>query len=158
MVELAFIDKPAQYMLPPAKFEAGTQPVAQTVAAGEAVSWMKKVGAENIRTHEKTLVSRLLEIEDIPGVRILGPDGNSNAERIATVAFDVEGVHPHDVGQYLDAQGVAIRVGHHCAQPIHRHFGVYASNRVSCGAYTNIEDIDIFIKALKNVRKFFAAG
>ena len=78
----------------------------------------------NLEAHERTITDELLKMGDIDGIRILGP--RSNKERIGTVAFEVEGVHPHDVGQFIDAQGIAIRVGHHCAQPVHRHFGVYA--------------------------------
>ena len=115
MVELAWMDQPAQYMVPPARFEAGTQPVAQVVAAGVAAEWMMNVGLENIEAHERTIAAELLKMGDIDGVRILGPRENVN--RIGTVAFDVAGVHPHDVGQFIDAQGIAIRVGHHCAQP-----------------------------------------
>ena len=111
-------------MEPPARFEAGTQPVAQVVAAGVAAEWLMNIGMENLEAHERTITDELLKMGDIDGIRILGP--RSNKERIGTVAFEVEGVHPHDVGQFIDAQGIAIRVGHHCAQPVHRHFGVYA--------------------------------
>ena len=75
--------------------------------------------------------------------------------RIGTVAFEVDGVHPHDVGQYIDAQGIAIRVGHHCAQPIHRHFGVFASNRASSGIYNTPEDAQALVEAVEGVRRFF---
>ena len=147
MVELAWMDQPAQYMVPPARFEAGTQPVAQVVAAGVAAEWMMNVGLENIEAHERTIAAELLKMGDIDGVRILGPRENVN--RIGTVAFDVAGVHPHDVGQFIDAQGIAIRVGHHCAQPVHRHFGLYASNRASSGVYNSVDD------AVAKVRPFF---
>ena len=129
VVELAYMDHEAQYMAPPARFEAGTQPVAQVVAAGVAAEWMMNIGLENIEAHEKTIAAELLKLGDVDGIRILGP--RENVDRIGTVAFDVAGVHPHDVGQFIDAQGIAIRVGHHCAQPVHRHFGLYASNRAS---------------------------
>lgn len=153
MVELAWMDQPAQYMVPPARFEAGTQPVAQVVAAGVAAEWMMNVGLENIEAHERTIAAELLKMGDIDGVRILGPRENVN--RIGTVAFDVAGVHPHDVGQFIDAQGIAIRVGHHCAQPVHRYFGVYASNRASSGIYNSVEDAQALIEALGKVRPFF---
>ena len=122
MVELAWMDQEAQYMEPPARFEAGTQPVAQVVAAGVAAEWLMNIGMENLEAHERTITDELLKMGDIDGIRILGP--RSNKERIGTVAFEVEGVHPHDVGQFIDAQGIAIRVGPHCAPPVHRHFGV----------------------------------
>ena len=98
---------------------------------------MMNIGLENIEAHEKTIAAELLKLGDIEGIRILGP--RENVDRIGTVAFDVVGVHPHDVGQFIDAQGIAIRVGHHCAQPVHRHFGLYASNRASSGVYNSVE-------------------
>lgn len=153
MVELAWMDQPAQYMVPPARFEAGTQPVAQVVAAGVAAEWMMNVGLENIEAHEKTIAAELLKMGDIDGVRILGPRENVN--RIGTVAFDVAGVHPHDVGQFIDAQGIAIRVGHHCAQPVHRHFGLYASNRASSGVYNSVDDARALVEAVAKVRPLF---
>lgn len=153
MVELAWMDKPAQYMMPPARFEAGTQPVAQVVAAGVAAEWMMNIGMDCFEQHEQNITRELIKIADIDGVRLLGPV--SSEQRIGTVSFEIEGVHPHDVGQYIDAQGIAIRVGHHCAQPIHRHFGVYASNRASSGIYNTVEDAQIFVEAVGNVRSFF---
>ena len=153
MVELAWMDKEAQYMEPPARFEAGTQPVAQVVAAGVAADWLMNIGMENLEAHERTITDELLKMGDVEGIRILGPRSNKN--RIGTVAFEVEGVHPHDVGQFIDAQGIAIRVGHHCAQPVHRHFGVYASNRASSGIYNSVEDAQALIEALGKVRSFF---
>ena len=95
-----------------------------------------------------------MKVGQIEGVRILGP--SENVERIGTVDFDVQGVHPHDVGQYLDAQCIAIRVGHHCAQPIHRHFGLFASNRASSGVYTPVDEARQFVEALGHVRQFFS--
>lgn len=153
MVELAWMDQEARYMEPPARFEAGTQPVAQVVAAGVATDWLMSIGMENLEAHERTITDELLALGDIEGVRILGP--RSNERRIGTIAFEVEGVHPHDVGQFIDAQGIAIRVGHHCAQPVHRHFGVYASNRASSGIYNAVEDAQALIETVKQVRPFF---
>ncbi|MEJ5922183.1 cysteine desulfurase [Bifidobacterium thermophilum] len=153
MVELAWMDKPAEYMAPPARFEAGTQPVAQVVAAGVAADWMRAIGMENIEAHERTIAAELLKLGDIDGVRILGP--RENVDRIGTVAFDVQGVHPHDVGQFIDSLGIAIRVGHHCAQPVHRHFGLYASNRASTGVYNSVDDAQALVEAVSKVRPFF---
>ena len=153
MVELAWMDQEARYMEPPARFEAGTQPVAQVVAAGVAADWLMAIGMENLEAHERTITDELLALGDIEGVRILGP--RSNERRIGTIAFEVEGVHPHDVGQFIDAQGIAIRVGHHCAQPVHRHFGAYASNRASSGIYNAVEDAQALIETVKQVRPFF---
>ena len=155
MVELAWLNKPAQYMQAPYRFEAGTQPVAQMVAAGVAADWLRALGMNRVAEHEQELAAELLKLQDVPGVRVLGPLDLNN--RIATVSFEVEGVHPHDVGQFLDAQGIAIRVGHHCAQPIHRHFGVYASNRASVGVYNTIEEVRALVEAVSHVRAYFGA-
>lgn len=155
MVELAWLNKPAQYMEAPYRFEAGTQPVAQMVAAGVAADWLRELGMNRVAQHESQIAAELLKLQDVPGVRVLGPLDLS--KRIATVSFEVEGVHPHDVGQFLDAQGIAIRVGHHCAQPIHRHFGVYASNRASVGVYNTIEEARELIEAVCHVRAYFGA-
>ena len=116
------------------------------------LAWMDQE-AQYMEPPERTITDELLKMGDIDGIRILGP--RSNKERIGTVAFEVEGVHPHDVGQFIDAQGIAIRVGHHCAQPVHRHFGVYASNRASSGIYNSVEDAQALIEALGKVRPFF---
>ena len=155
MVELAWLNKPAQYMDAPYRFEAGTQPVAQMVAAGVAADWLREIGMSRVAEHEQEIAAELLKLQDVPGVRILGPTDLEN--RIGTVAFEIEGVHPHDVGQFLDAQGIAIRVGHHCAQPIHRHFGVYASNRASVGVYNTIEEARELIETVSHVRAYFGA-
>ena len=155
MVELAWLNKPAQYMDAPYRFEAGTQPVAQMVAAGVAADWLRALDMSRVAEHEQKIAAELLKLQDVPGVRILGPTDLEN--RIGTVAFEVEGVHPHDVGQFLDAQGIAIRVGHHCAQPIHRHFGVYASNRASVGVYNTIDEARALVEAVSHVRAYFGA-
>ena len=155
MVELAWLNKPAQYMDVPYRFEAGTQPVAQMVAAGVAADWLRELGMSRVAEHEQEIAAELLKLQDVPGVRVLGPTDLS--QRIGTVAFEVEGVHPHDVGQFLDAQGIAIRVGHHCAQPIHRHFGVYASNRASVGVYNTVDEARALVEAVSHVRAYFGA-
>ncbi|QUL80416.1 SufS family cysteine desulfurase [Brevibacterium sp. SMBL_HHYL_HB1] len=143
------------FMPAPQRFEAGTQPVAEVAAFATAVGYLAEVGLEEIFDHERQLARILLDgIAEIPGIRVLG-----DAEtRIGTVAFDVDGVHAHDVGQYLDSQGVAVRVGHHCAQPLHRRFGVTASTRASTYLYNNAEDCRRFLSALAEVRPFFGVA
>ena len=153
MVELAYLDRSASYMDPPARFEAGTQPVAQMIGAGVAADWLMDLGMDNVAEHERTITAGLLRLGDLEGVRILGP--TTPEGRISTVAFDVQGVHPHDVGQYVDSRGIAIRVGHHCAQPVHRHFGLMASNRASTGVYNTVADTDALLDAVSGVRSFF---
>ena len=139
----------------PQRFEAGTQPVAEVAAFATAIGYLAEVGLDNVFEHEKELARVLLDgIGQIPGIRILG----DAADRIGTVAFDVDGVHAHDVGQYLDSQGIAVRVGHHCAQPLHRRFGVTASTRASTYLYNNVEDCTRFLTALAEVRPFFGVA
>lgn len=128
MIEVVTMTE-ATYMPPPQRFEAGTQAVAQIVGLGVAAQYLDELGMENVAAHEHDLAVELLTIADIPGVRIIGPAVPE--DRLAVVSFVVEGVHAHDVGQVLDAAGIAVRVGHHCAQPLHRRFGIAATARAS---------------------------
>ena len=156
MVEIVTMEQ-TTFMPPPQRFEAGTQMVAQTVGMHAAVDYLAAIGMDKLASHEDHLTALLLEgIAEVPGVRVLGP--TDARDRLAVVAFDVDGVHPHDVGQVLDDQGVAVRVGHHCAQPAHRSFGVHASTRASAGAYTSEADVEAFITGLQQVVEFFGGG
>lgn len=156
MVEVVTMET-ATYSAPPTRFEAGTQMVSQIVGLTAAAEYLTEIGMDQVAAHGADLTAHLLEgMAKIPGVRILGPA--EAADRIGVVAFEVEGVHPHDVGQVLDNAGMAIRVGHHCAQPIHQALGVYASARVSLHVYNTIADIDAFLTALAGVRPFFGLG
>lgn len=156
MVELVTMEK-TTFAQPPSRFEAGTQPVAQIVGLGAAVDYLTNLGMDKVAAHEAELTAYALDkIASIPGVRVLGPI--DPADRVGVIAFDVESVHPHDVGQVLDSRGIAIRVGHHCAQPVHHHFGVFASSRASFGPYNSTDDVDAFIGALAEVRPFFGLG
>lgn len=153
MVEIVRMDR-TTYARPPARFEAGTQPVAQAVGMGAAAEYLMNIGMDAVERHEAALTQRLLAgIAEIPGVRVLGPENAS--ERLGAVSFDVAGVHPHDVGQVLDSHGIAIRVGHHCAQPVHQHFGVHASSRATFGPYNTHADVDRFLEVLAGVREYF---
>ncbi|MFB0835249.1 aminotransferase class V-fold PLP-dependent enzyme [Arthrobacter halodurans] len=146
----------AEYLPAPARFEAGTQRVSQAVALATAADYLAEVGMDRIASWERNLGRRMADgLASIPGIRVLGPD---RAERIGTAAIDVEGVHPHDVGQFLDSRGVAVRVGHHCAQPLHRALGVTASTRASTYLYTTEGDVDAFLDAVAGVRGFFGVG
>ena len=141
----------------PQRFEAGTQPVAQIVGLAAAVEYLTEIGMGTVAAHERAIGEALLEgIAAVPGIRVLGP--HDPAARIGAVAFDVEGVHAHDVGQFLDAQGVTARVGHHCAQPLHRRYGLTATTRASAAVYTDFDDVDQFLEALRGVRPFFGEG
>ncbi|NLS08808.1 SufS family cysteine desulfurase [Nesterenkonia sp. MY13] len=153
MVEIVTMEE-TTFMPPPQRFEAGTQMVAQTAGMHAAIDYLNNLGMDRLAAHEDQLAERMLEgIATVPGIRVLGPTTPEN--RLAVVAFDVPGVHPHDVGQVLDDQGIAVRVGHHCAQPAHRSFGVHASTRASAGVYNTNDDVDAFIEGLKQVVKFF---
>jgi cysteine desulfurase/selenocysteine lyase len=140
----------------PMRFEAGTQPVAQAVGMGAAAEYLMSVGMANIAQHEAT-IARIMRTgaSALPGVRLLGPvDGNL----LGIAAVVVEGVHAHDVGQVLDDAGIAVRVGHHCTQPLHRHFGVTGSTRASAHLYTTEEDAHAFVDVLATIRTFFGVA
>jgi len=146
----------AEYLPPPQRFEAGTQPVSQAIALAAAVRYLDAVGMDAVHAHEQELERRLRDgLRSIPGIRLLG---DADAERVALSAFDVEGVHAHDAGQFLDARGIAVRVGHHCAQPLHRRFGVTATVRASAALYTTADEVDVFLDAVSGVRGFFGVG
>ncbi|WGW13722.1 SufS family cysteine desulfurase [Saxibacter everestensis] len=144
----------ADYLPAPQRFEAGTQPIAEAVGLAAAVNYLSETGMERIAGWEAHLAERLAAgIAAIPGVRLLGPPPGE--ERIAVASFDVDGVHAHDVGQFLDDRGVAVRVGHHCAQPLHRRLGLTATTRASGYLYTTDAEIDVFLAGLAEVRSFF---
>ncbi|PHP52160.1 aminotransferase class V-fold PLP-dependent enzyme [Actinomyces ruminis] len=142
------------YMPAPARFEAGSQPLAQAAGWHAAVDYLAEVDLGRLYAREQTLLDRALRgMADVPGLRLLGPA--ESRDRLGVVAFTLDGVHPHDVGQVLDAAGVAVRTGHHCAQPIHAHFGVPSSSRISFGPITTPEEIDRFLEAVASVRGYF---
>lgn len=144
----------------PTRFEAGTQPVAQAVGMGAAAEYLMEIGMETVAAHERRIGHILREgAAALRGVRLLGPVGDAKAQDVlGLAAVVVDGVHAHDVGQVLDDAGVAVRVGHHCAQPLHRHFGVASSARASSHIYTTEEDAHIFVDVLGTVREFFGVG
>ncbi len=143
-----------EYMPPPLRFEAGTQPVSQVVGLGEAVVFNAEVGMDRAAAREHVLVERLVEgVLETPGLRLLGPQNAS--DRVALTAVAVEGLHAHDVGQFLDEQGVLVRVGHHCAQPLHRALGMASSTRASVHMTTTEEEVDRFLDAMRGAQKYF---
>jgi cysteine desulfurase / selenocysteine lyase len=147
----------AEFLPAPQKFEAGTQPVSQAVGLAAAVRYLDCLGMARVHERERVLERRMREgLRSIPGVRLLGDA--EGADRVALCAFDVDGVHAHDVGQFLDARGVAVRVGHHCAQPLHRRFGITASVRASASVFTTEGEIDVLLDAVSGVRSFFGAA
>lgn len=144
----------AEYLPPPQRFEAGTQRVSQAVALAEAVRYLENVGMPRIAAHEAELGARLVAgLGAIDGVRVLG--GGIDLPRVGLASFDVAGIHAHDVGQFLDDAGIAVRVGHHCAQPLHRRLGVTASTRASTYLYTTRDEVDAVIDGVARTIDFF---
>jgi cysteine desulfurase/selenocysteine lyase len=138
----------------PAKFEAGTPPVAEAVGLGAAVEYLAGLGMERVRAHERELTAYMLErLAGCNGVRVVGPP---EAERRGgLVSFTVEGMHPHDIAELAGRRGVCIRAGHHCAQPLMRCLGVSATARASVGVYNEPADVDALIDALEAGRRVF---
>jgi cysteine desulfurase/selenocysteine lyase len=137
----------------PHKFEAGTSPIAEAVGFGAAVDYLNAVGLEAIAQHEHELLVYALErLQDVPGIVLYGPQPD---RRAGIVSFNMDGIHPHDVAQVLDWEGVAIRAGHHCCQPLMQKLGVAATNRASFYLYTLPEEIDRLADGLLRVRKVF---
>src|SRR2546421_300788 len=138
----------------PHKFEAGTAPMAEAVGLRAAIDYLEAVGLEAIEAHEHELAAYALgRLSDIPGITLYGPPAD---RRAGIVSFNIDGVHPHDVAQILDMQGVAIRARHHCCQPLMQKLGVAATNRASCYLYTVPEEIDQLVDGLHTVNKVFA--
>ena len=155
MISEVFLDH-TEFADPPARFEAGTQMVAQVIGLAAAVDYLSHVGIDRIAELERRLGRRLLEgALTIPGVRVIGPQ--TPEHRAGLLSVDVEGVHSHDVGQFLDDRGIAVRVGHHCAQPLHRRYGITSSTRASVYLYNTAAEVDEFLQSLAEVRGFFGA-
>ncbi len=139
----------------PYKFEAGTPPIGEAVGMGAAIDYLSGIGIEAIEEHEHALAAYALErLADVPGVILYGPPAD---KRAGIVSFNVEGVHPHDVAQILDREGVAIRAGHHCCQPLMARLGVAATNRASFYLYTIPDEIDRLVEGLHKVKKTLGA-
>jgi cysteine desulfurase/selenocysteine lyase len=146
----------AEYLPAPARFEAGTQPIAQAVGLAAAVDYLDGIGMDEVHERDARLGQLLASgLSDVPGIRLLGPAPGS--PRIGLAGFVVDGVHPHDVAQYLDGFGIAVRAGHHCAQPLHRRLGIPASTRASTSVYTTDDEILALLDALGGIRAFFRA-
>ena len=138
----------------PAKFEAGTGPIAEAVGFGAAIDYVGEVGLDALERHERELLDYALpRLAEVPGVKLFGP---SAEHRAGIISFEVEGVHPHDVAQILDWEGVAVRAGHHCNQPLMSKLGVPATTRASFYLYTLPEEIDRLVEGLQKVRQTFA--
>lgn len=153
MIVEVFTDH-STYAKPPARFEAGTPAIAEAVGLAAAAEYLMGLGMDNIWQHDQALLRYTLErLEaDFPEVRIFGPKGN---DRGGVIAFSLGSLHAHDLATALDQYGVAVRAGHHCAQPLHRKLGVASTARVSFWLYNTTEDVDRFLEALAKVREFF---
>jgi cysteine desulfurase / selenocysteine lyase len=139
----------------PAKFEAGTSNIAEAIGLGAAVDFLDAIGMDQVRAHERELAAYTLDrLSAVPGITLHGP--RDAAERGALVSFALDGVHPHDVAEILGRQGVCVRAGHHCAQPLMRCLGVAATSRASFGVHNTHEDVDALIAGLAKVQEVFA--
>ena len=144
----------AEYLPAPQRFEAGTQRIAQTVGLAAAIAYLQGVGMQRIADHEAVLGERLVTgLAALPGVRVLGQAAGMH--RVGLASFDVSGIHSHDVGQFLDDRGIAVRVGHHCAQPLHRRFGVTSTTRASTYLYNTVDEVDEVVQGVADATAFF---
>jgi cysteine desulfurase / selenocysteine lyase len=153
MIEVVRMEQ-TTFLPPPARFEPGVPPVAQSAGLAAAVDYLTTLGMDNVAAHEESLTAHALDaLREIPGLRILGPD--STKDRGGTVAFEVDGVHPHDMGQVLDELGLAVRTGHHCAWPLHRALGVQASTRASFYIYNTHDEVEALADGIRYAQRFF---
>jgi cysteine desulfurase/selenocysteine lyase len=153
MIQQVFMDR-STFAPPPQKFEAGVPMVAQAVGLAAAVRYLQNLDMVNVVEHGRMLTGYALQaLQTVPGLRIIGP--NNNIERGSAISFVVEDIHPHDLGQVLDDFGVAVRVGHHCAWPTCRRYGVPATTRLSTYIYNDTEEVDVAVDAIRAAQKFF---
>ena len=153
MIEQVFLER-STYAAPPQRFEAGTPMVSQAVGLGAAVDYLTQVGMDAVAAHEQALTGLAIDgLSSVDGLRILGPSSLEN--RGGAVSFVLDGVHAHDVGQILDDAGVQVRVGHHCAWPLHRRYGVAASVRASFALYNTPDEVEALLAAVQDTRRFF---
>ena len=139
---------------PPARFEAGTPAISQAIGLAAALRWLDALGMDAVAAHEREIASyALASLAEVPGLKVFGPP--PSAERLGPVSFELEGVHGHDVAEILDRHGVAVRAGHHCAQPLMDRLGVAATARASFGVYTIPEEIDRLVEGLVDARRVF---
>jgi cysteine desulfurase/selenocysteine lyase len=149
--------KRSTYARPPHKFEAGTPPIVEAVGLGAALEYLTHLGLDTIHAHEQAVTGYLLDgLASVGGVTVLGPPDPT--QRGGAVAFELDGVHPHDVAQLLDSRGVAVRAGHHCAKPAHKRYGVQSSTRASSYLYTTPQEIDALVEALHHTKSYFKVG
>ncbi len=150
MIKEVWIDR-ARWNDLPWRFEPGTPPIAEAVGLTAAIEYLEKLGMRRVAEHEQALTRQALEaLSAIDGVRVFGPPATQ--ERGAVVAFTVQGLHPHDVAALLDAEGIAVRAGHHCAQPLMRALGVVGTSRASFSVYNAPDEVDLLAAALERLK------
>jgi cysteine desulfurase/selenocysteine lyase len=136
----------------PYKFEAGTPNIAGAIGLGAAIDYLAKIGIENVTAHEKDLLDyATLSLTALPGLNVIG----TAREKIGVLSFTLDGIHPHDIGTVLDQEGIAIRTGHHCAQPVMEFFGIPATARASLALYNTRRDIDALAEGIRKVQRMF---
>jgi cysteine desulfurase/selenocysteine lyase len=156
MIETVRMER-STYAPIPHKFEAGTPPIVEAVGLGAAVDYLSHIGMDAVHRHEQAITAYALEgLASVPGLTVLGPLDATG--RGGAIAFEIDGVHPHDVAQVLDSRGVAVRAGHHCARPAHARYGVQSSTRMSSYLYTTPAEIDALVDGLEYTRSYFKLG
>ncbi|EME62051.1 cysteine desulfurase [Amycolatopsis decaplanina] len=156
MIELVRMEQ-TTFAAPPQRFEAGTPMTSQAVGLGAAADYLSAIGMDRVAAHEHVLTEAALAgLGEIPGVRIIGP--TDMADRGGLVSFVIDGVHPHDSGQVLDSLGIAVRVGHHCAWPLHRACSVPATVRASFYVYNTLSEVDALVNGVREAQKFFGVA
>ena len=151
MIELVSFDK-TTFAKPPARFEAGTPAIVEIIGLGASIDYLKQLNLNEINKYEKELLDYATEkLSQIKGLNIIGQSNNKGA----IISFTLEGIHPHDIGQFLDEEGIAVRVGHHCAQPLMKIYNVPATVRASFSFYNNKDEIDALVESVKKLKGFF---
>jgi len=154
MIREVHVDR-STYAPPPQRFEAGTPPIAEAIALGEAACYLMEVGMERVFAHDRALLDYALKrLEEVPNLRVYGPKG---PDRGGVIPFTLGRLHAHDLATFLDQEGIAVRAGHHCAQPLHRKLGVAATARASFYLYNTKEEVDRFVEALLKVHAKYRA-
>lgn len=153
MIEHVTMEK-TTYAPPPQRYEAGVPNMSQVVGLGAAVEYLDSLGMDNVFAHEQEITSYALqELGKLTGVHIVGPTTPEN--RGSAISFTIDGIHSHDIGQFLDDDGIAVRVGHHCAEPLHTHFGLSGTTRASFYIYNTLDEVDRLVDGVTRVQKFF---
>lgn len=153
MIEHVTMEK-TTYAPPPQRYEAGVPNMSQVVGLGAAVEYLDSLGMDNVFAHEQEITSYALqELGKLTDVHIVGPTTPEN--RGSAISFTIDGIHSHDIGQFLDDDGIAVRVGHHCAEPLHTHFGLSGTTRASFYIYNTLDEVDRLVDGITRVQKFF---